>query len=59
MQRGIHCNNCNTTIFSEDRHDWKECACTNKDQSVFVDGGRDYFRFGYGHLANYDFVERP
>lgn len=56
--QGLRCNNCGTSIFSEFRHDWKECACTDKDKGVFVDGGKDYFRYGYGHLANYEIIER-
>ena len=37
------CLLCNNTIQSQHRHDFKWCSCKN----IFVDGGEDYFRFGY------------
>lgn len=40
--KGIQCKNCNDRIFSFYRHDFKWCSCGN----VFVDGGRDYLRYG-------------
>jgi hypothetical protein len=37
------CLLCGDTIQSYHRHDFKWCSCKN----IFVDGGTDYFRFGY------------
>ena len=37
------CLKCGDTIQSMYRHDFKKCSCEN----IFVDGGEDYFRFGY------------
>jgi len=49
---GIKCKKCNTTIYSRTRHDFRYCAC----ESCFVDGGRDYFRYG-GNFEDFDIVE--
>lgn len=40
--KGIKCPNCKEIIYSRARHDFKRCSCGN----VFVDGGRDYIRYG-------------
>lgn len=40
---GLHCLVCEDIIFSESVHDFKHCTCGH----CFVDGGHDYFRYGY------------
>lgn len=39
---GLRCDKCGDIIYSTDRHDFKRCKCGG----CFVDGGRDYFRYG-------------
>ncbi len=41
--QGVKCLDCKNEIFSENRHDFKYCSCGK----VFVDGGKDYLRFGW------------
>ena len=38
----LRCKNCNDTIESTFRHDFKYCSCGD----CFVDGGKDYIRHG-------------
>jgi hypothetical protein len=62
--QGLHCLTCDTTIFSEHRHDFKYCKCpkntgSDRDTAVFVDGGKDYFRIGFGSVAAYEVVDKP
>lgn len=40
---GIECSRCKQRLFSFHRHDFKYCECGG----TFVDGGRDYLRYGY------------
>lgn len=50
----IQCKNCGDIIESKNRHDWIACSCfknTEDNQGVFVDGGKDYLRWG-GNLDN-------
>jgi hypothetical protein len=42
--QGIECPLCKQKIWSRHRHDMRYCQCGY----CFVDGGRDYLRFGYG-----------
>lgn len=44
LHHGIRCPRCKDEIYSDHRHDFKYCSC----KYVFVDGGRDYLRFGWG-----------
>lgn len=39
---GVLCPQCNEAIWSLSRHDFRECGCG----ASFVDGGRDYLRYG-------------
>lgn len=39
----VKCPNCQDIIYSRTRHDFHFCRCGN----AFVDGGQDYFRYGY------------
>lgn len=41
---GIRCLLCNDLIWSKHRHDFRYCSCGY----CFVDGGREYLRFGWG-----------
>lgn len=43
----VKCLQCDTVIESKSRHDFRECPCGN----AFVDGGRDYLRYGW-HVEN-------
>lgn len=47
LHNRIRCKLCSDTIESFHVHDFKWCSC----QSVFVDGGREYLRWG-GELDN-------
>lgn len=38
------CRACGDVVESRHRHDWKQCFCGE----MFVDGGKDYLRRGYG-----------
>lgn len=40
---GMVCNQCNTALWSLNRHHYHTCECPN---STMVDGGKDYLRFG-------------
>jgi hypothetical protein len=40
---GIVCPQCKEWIWSRHRHDFRPCKCGR----VFVDGGRDYTRYGF------------
>jgi hypothetical protein len=40
--QGIFCLKCGDTIISIHRHDYRHCKCG----AAFVDGGRDYLRYG-------------
>lgn len=44
MVNGLHCPRCKEKIWSRHRHDFRHCLCGY----CFVDGGRDYMRFGWG-----------
>ena len=49
---GVYCLNCETTIVSEYGHDFKWCACEDRNTfGVFVDGGPSYRRRGFGDQA--------
>ena len=39
---GVRCAECKEVIVSAYRHDWHTCGCG----ATFVDGGRDYLRYG-------------
>jgi len=42
----VKCPECNYTIFSRARHDFRTCACKG-DKGIFVDGGLEYTRIGF------------
>jgi hypothetical protein len=43
VYNSVTCLECNETIVSYHRHDYKTCNCPN---SAIVDGGLDYLRYG-------------
>lgn len=49
----IDCLKCNMIIYSVTRHDFHHCKC----QNAFVDGGRDYFRYGAKVLSKTRIIE--
>lgn len=38
----IRCKLCGDVVYSRARHDFRECTCG----SSFIDGGREYLRYG-------------
>ncbi|MBB6447061.1 DUF7695 domain-containing protein [Bacillus benzoevorans] len=40
----IRCKKCDEVIESKHEHDFRLCSCG----SIFIDGGTDYQRFGWG-----------
>ena len=42
-QQLVTCQECDETIISYHRHDYKTCSCPNQ---ATVDGGTDYLRYG-------------
>lgn len=51
-KNAVWCLNCNTVIESKERHDLQSCMCIG-EKSVYVDGGHDYQRIGFGKLAKF------
>lgn len=43
VYNSVTCQECNETIVSYHRHDYKTCSCPN---NAMVDGGTDYLRYG-------------
>lgn len=52
----VHCNNCDTTIESRYRHDFRRCSCASDDNAVWVDGGLAYNRRMFGEFCDYEEV---
>lgn len=44
VRNAARCDMCGDEIESTHRHDFKSCSCGN----ISVDGGKDYFRRGWG-----------
>lgn len=40
-QDAVLCKNCNTVLYSVNRHHFHDCGC---EKAVFVDGGKDYLK---------------
>lgn len=53
MRKGLRCNKCDTTIVSRSVHDFRSCKC----KDISVDGGSDYFRYGWSEGADFEEVE--
>lgn len=49
---GVHCLICKSDIVSTHHHDCRRCQCP-EDSHVFVDGGADYRRRGWGPKAHF------
>lgn len=54
----VHCLNCDTVVQSRHRHDYSPCNCEDEQDGVFVDGGFDYFRMGWGKNARFAMLEQ-
>jgi hypothetical protein len=48
VYNSITCDECNETIVSYHRHDYKTCSCPNE---AMVDGGTDYLRYGAKNMS--------
>ncbi len=48
VYNSVTCQECNETIVSYDRHDYKICSCPNE---AMVDGGTDYLRYGAKNMS--------
>lgn len=53
LVKALLCQKCNTVVWSKHRHDWQPCNCKEGEGQIFVDGGRDYFRWGAGKDSKY------
>lgn len=49
-KNAARCKKCGTYLESKHRHDFVACPCGN-----FIDGGRDYLRYG-GNLGDLEFL---
>lgn len=49
-RNSARCMDCGDEIESTHRHDWVQCSC----RAIFVDGGREYRRFGWTEGARYE-----
>lgn len=57
FQTGVYCKNCDTVIYSVNRHDFRPCKCVERKKGVTIDGGKDYTRFLWDKESNYSFVK--
>lgn len=48
VYNSITCDECNETIVSYHRHDYKTCSCPNE---AMVDGGTEYLRYGAKNMS--------
>ncbi len=48
--QAIRCPSCLDVVWSRHRHDWRPCGCFDDHRGVFVDGGRDYLRYGWSDI---------
>lgn len=48
VYNSITCDECNETIVSYHRHDYKTCSCPNE---AMVDGGTAYLRYGAKNMS--------
>lgn len=49
----VRCKKCNDLIESKHEHDYQLCSCG----SIFIDGGNDYQRYGWGMNQNDEKLE--
>lgn len=52
-QEAIHCLNCDTILYSINRHHCHGCGC---DKEVSIDGGKDYTKISYTDASLYKMV---
>lgn len=58
MRKGLHCLTCDTIIVSRSVHDFVSCKCgLDSPTGIFVDGGAEYLRYGWGSEALYEQVD--
>ena len=55
FQTAVLCQNCNSVIYSMNRHDFHPCLCP-KDKAVFVDGGKDYIKVNFSKKSKFQQV---
>lgn len=51
-ENALTCLTCGERIVSRYRHDFVSCACPSETR-IFVDGGQDYQRMGWGEKARF------
>lgn len=49
LRNAAQCAKCGDVIESRHRHDFVSCSCG----AIFVDGGRDYIRYGWTDDGDY------
>lgn len=54
FQSAVLCTECDTVLYSINRHHFHKCGCKNE---TFVDGGKDYLRYGGAKLSKIKKVE--
>lgn len=52
-QSAVLCHGCDTVLYSINRHHFHKCGC---DLGTFVDGGKDYMRYGGANMAEISLV---
>jgi hypothetical protein len=52
-QEAVHCLNCDTVLYSINRHHYHGCGC---EKEVTIDGGKDYTKIGYQEDSLYKVV---
>lgn len=56
--RQVRCETCQAVIQSMHRHDFRWCDCpADSDTKIFVDGGSDYTRMGFGSAARWTHLD--
>jgi hypothetical protein len=51
--KAVHCLSCDDKIYSRAPHDFRHCSCGQ----IFVDGGREYFKYGGNPNAEFKLIE--
>jgi len=47
-KNSAQCSNCKDILISKHIHDWVACSCWKHGTGIFVDGGNEYLRRGWG-----------
>ena len=60
MRNAAQCLNCGEIVESKHRHDFVSCSCWEAERhketpehGIFVDGGLDYYRYGYAKESEF------